>query len=207
MRVLKTKPLGDGKAGLAVLEVDGAEVEAWTPELELLKALGDGPIPPEWTLRDGPRGKQLLPPKKGGGGGYRNTKEAFEAEAASRRAWQELEEERKDRRTALMTAAEHLEGDVLEAAESLYAWLRGTAPGSAQNRSPSRSEARMTPSASHLGKVATVEGTNRGGGTNVVGNPPSPPAHIAATEKAIGRSLTPREIAEIEGTVADLGSA
>jgi hypothetical protein len=62
------------------------ETEAWTPEIAKAAELVGKELPDGWTLRDGPKGKQLLPPKEGRGGGqtaFRNTKEAFLLEQAS----------------------------------------------------------------------------------------------------------------------------
>lgn len=223
MKVQSTKDLGAGKGIVRLLEAPdtnpGEVLEAWTPELEKVKALGDGPVPGEWALRDNKQGtgKVLLPPKERGAVAYRNTREAFEAEARSRSAWQELEEERKDRRTALMSAVDlygpasaaiESSADILELSNELYAWLRASIPGAAQNRSPARTEAGMSPSR-RQGKAPG--GTTPGGGTegsrggvDASSDDPSSRPHNAV-EKAIGRSLTPAEIAELEGTTVDLG--
>src|SRR5262245_61479880 len=137
MNVVSTKPLSDGK-GIAKLRLtDGVELEAWTPELAKVLELGDKSIPEGWTLKNNKQGtgKILLPPKEGGKTAYRNTKEAFDAEAKSRREWQLVEEDRRDRRTALMQAVQLLgdataqapltrEGLVIEWAEIFYDWLK-----------------------------------------------------------------------------------
>src|SRR5262245_38368495 len=136
MNVVSTKPLSDGK-GIAKLRLtDGVELEAWTPELAKVLELGDKPIPEGWTLKNNKQGtgKILLPPKEGGKTAYRNTKEAFDAEAKSRREWQLVEEDRRDRRTALMQANETvktfkpIEGTggeyIVYLAEKFYDWLR-----------------------------------------------------------------------------------
>lgn len=125
-------------------EIPGETIEAWTPEFEKAEALNGQLIPDDWTLKDNKQGtgKVLLPPREGrggGGGGYRQSKEAFEAEQASRLAWQQVEEERKDRRTALMTAAELLRpaqeknetGEVthglfVAVSDWMYEWLRSS---------------------------------------------------------------------------------
>ena len=111
------------------------------------------PIPEDWTRRDNENGPMALPPKPKGGGGltaWRNTKEGFEAEAAGRRRWQEIEEEKKDRRTALMQAVEHRRlGEAPEAvirlAEQFYDWLRESSPAAgpaAQTAGVATTEAR-----------------------------------------------------------------
>jgi hypothetical protein len=98
--------------------------EAWTPELAKIPDLIGKELPADWTLRDGPKGKQLLPPKVKGEG--------------PRAAWANTEEgekyvqERMDRRTALMQAVALLHdppsgfglAPVLELAIDMYAWLR-----------------------------------------------------------------------------------
>ena len=120
-------------------------IEAWTPEFAKAAELNGKPIPEGWLLKDNKAGtgKVLLPPKAGGsGGGYRNTREAFEAEAKSRAAWQEVEEEAKDRRTALMQAIEYaktlqahegpngpmyvMTAEVLNYSAEFFQWLRSS---------------------------------------------------------------------------------
>ena len=91
----------------ALLHLEDGSAPVWTPDKELARTLLGKPIPEDWTRREGPYGPQALPPRPKGAGGmvaWRNTKEGFEAEAAGRRRWQEIEEEKKDRRTALMQA-------------------------------------------------------------------------------------------------------
>lgn len=141
MKVLGTSPRSNGGMVRIMLE-DGGIEEAWTPDLEVIKAWGEGPIPANWELKDRRDGKgKILVDKDqkrgGGGGGYRQSKEAFEAEAKSRAAWQREEEDRKDRRTAAMTAFEWLPvvDDVgveeqtrvaLGVADHISAWLRSS---------------------------------------------------------------------------------
>ena len=117
----------------------------WTPDFELAQTLVGKPIPADWVRKDGEYGPQAFPPKKGGSGGapaWRNTKEGFLAEQEGRQRWQQIEEERKDRRTALMTAAEVAKafiavdptpktsprpGTVIgDLAETFYQWLRSS---------------------------------------------------------------------------------
>jgi len=114
-------------------EIPGETIEVWTPEIAKVEPLNGQLIPPDWTLKDNKQGtgKVLLPPREGrggGGGGYRQSKEAFEAEAASRLAWQQVEEERKDRRTAWMTAMERGEDpmETINFADLGYEWLRSS---------------------------------------------------------------------------------
>jgi hypothetical protein len=108
---------------------------AWSPDFEIASKLEVGkPLPEGWTIKPGQFGPMAMPPKKerGMAVAYRNTKEAFEAEAASRLAWQQVEEERKDRRTALMTAVEYArayEPGPMEwpgFADEFYRWLRSS---------------------------------------------------------------------------------
>ena len=108
-------------------------IEAWTPgDLEAVQAW-NGTVPPTFKLRDGKNGKILVEDKPRGGGSYSQSKEAFDRSAESRLAWQREEEDRKDRRTALMTAVEgkhyppaHEQNiDLwLEDASRMYAWLK-----------------------------------------------------------------------------------
>jgi hypothetical protein len=100
------------------------ETEAWTPEIAKAAELVGKELPDGWTLRDGPKGKQLLPPKAKGEG--------------PRAAWANTEEgekyvqERMDRRTALMqavvqwggTASSYSSEATIDLAEHMYAWLR-----------------------------------------------------------------------------------
>jgi len=95
VKIIGTQPRSDG-AGVVKLEDDsgtGATLEAWTPDLETVKSWGEGPIPEDWELKDGKRGKLLVKKRGGGGGGYRQSKEAFDREAESRARWQEFESE------------------------------------------------------------------------------------------------------------------
>jgi hypothetical protein len=134
---VKPNPKNPAQGFAKIALPDGSELEAWTPEFPKAEALNGKPIPDDWSLRDNKQGtgKVLLPPKERGQTAYRNTKEAFEAEAASRLAWQQVEEERKDRRTALMTAIEMLgkvESGVItrevgrRTADWMYDWLRSS---------------------------------------------------------------------------------
>ena len=111
----------------------------WTPDFELAQTLVGKPIPADWVRKDGEYGPQAFPPKKGGSGGapaWRNTKEGFLAEQEGRQRWQQIEEERKDRRTALMTAVEWLGNadmfgttagnPITDMANHFYQWLRSS---------------------------------------------------------------------------------
>jgi hypothetical protein len=116
---VKPNPKKEG-TGFAKLE-DGSE--AWTPELAKLEPLVGRPLPDGWTLKDGPYGPQLLPPKEKGAGAYRNTRDGFLAE-----------QDFMNRRTALMQAmaqyAVDRQGDakpglnIVLRANDLYAWLK-----------------------------------------------------------------------------------
>lgn len=129
---VKPHPTKPGQ-GFVRIQTDAGELEAWTPEFSKVEGLNGKPIPEGWTLKDGPYGPQLLPPKQQGGGGFRNTREAFELEAAGRLRWQAVEEDRKDRRTAIMTAFERASEneattDTLELASRIYSWLSKSPP-------------------------------------------------------------------------------
>jgi hypothetical protein len=127
---VKPHPTNPGQ-GFAKIRTEVGELEAWTPDFAKVEPLNGKPIPEGWSLRDNKsgRGKVLLPPREGGGSSFRNTREAFELEARSRERWQLLEEERKDRRTAAMTAFEQATEttpatETLELADRIYDWLR-----------------------------------------------------------------------------------
>jgi hypothetical protein len=107
---------------------------------ELADALKIGePLPPD-TEEEEPKFNGALPslklPWKGGGGkgqaAWKNTKEGFEAEQKMWANKQRVEEERKDRRTAVMTAQEMFSGgpaswhDLKTQADFIYDWLRET---------------------------------------------------------------------------------
>ena len=103
------KTIQDTGDTAALLVLDDGSKPIWTPDRDLARTLLGKPIPADWLIKPNKQGTGniALPPKKGGGGGgYRQSKEAFESEAKSRAAWQQIEEEKKDRRTALMQARE-----------------------------------------------------------------------------------------------------
>lgn len=221
MRVLATKPAADGKGFVKLGYTENGvevEVEAWTPELGKVIALGAGPVPSEWILRDGPRGKQLLPPKQGRGGSYSQSKEAFERSAASRREWQELEEERKDRRTALMTACElpmvREAGDPLKMAlrlsEGLYRWLRESAGG--RGAGPERKPDPPSPA-----EPIDREGVEIGEGSHSPGRSPSldcdhrfssgREARVIKHGTEVCARCGMPWVSIVEGTTEDLGAA
>ena len=141
--VTAVQPKGD-KAGILVMD-DGSRV--WTPE----KAKGDElvgkPIPADWTIKQGDYGPQAFPPRAKGGGApaaWRNTKEGAEFEAENWRRKHEIEEERRDRRTALMQAVEYAGKYPSEAqfgpmpwatfADEFYTWLRKTSGGGSPSK-------------------------------------------------------------------------
>lgn len=123
MNVVTVEAKGDKGAGILVMD-DGSRI--WTPEKAKADELVGKPIPGDWTQKQGEYGPQAFPPRerKGGFGGggaaaWRNTKEGAAAE-----------QERMDRRTALMQAVARTEGAteiVLDQADKMYAWLRATA--------------------------------------------------------------------------------
>ncbi|HEU4864625.1 MAG TPA: hypothetical protein VFT76_00130 [Actinomycetota bacterium] len=135
VKVVGVKPRNKGSMVKLEREEDGAKIEVWCSAEKLVVESWNGTPPPEFELRKKRDSEELILVEKqgrGGGGGYRQSKEAFEREAASRAAWQRFEEERKDRRTALMTVYERARGlevkisDLLQEAEEAYDWLRET---------------------------------------------------------------------------------
>jgi hypothetical protein len=161
VKIVGTQPRADG-AGVVKIEDDsgtGATLEAWTPDLEAVKSWGAGPIPDDWELRDGKRGKLLVKRRGGGGGGYRGSKEAFDREAESRLAWQREEEDRKDRRTALMTAAESFGDRWPVVFVEMYEALRSSpAAGPAPARADGAATSERNAPAPRAGDTSSVEG-------------------------------------------------
>ncbi len=131
MKITAIKPNPrDAAQGFARLE-DG--VEAWSPDYKLLEELVGKEIPEGWVLKDNKAGtgKVLLPPKPKGGGRWRDTREGAEFDQAGYQRHQEYEQERMDRRTALMQARELLSGtpdgtpaEIVVWAEFFYDFLR-----------------------------------------------------------------------------------
>jgi hypothetical protein len=122
-------------------QVEGEIIEAWTPEVAKVAELVGKELPDGWTLRDGPKGKQLLPPgEKRGGQSYRNTKEAFDAEQDS--IWRSVALQQAIALTAQLPYDGRMEvrlkqrmDDVLPFADQMYAWLRkGVSLGVGQSR-------------------------------------------------------------------------
>jgi hypothetical protein len=114
--------VGGGKT-----QAEGEIIEAWTPEIAKAAELVGKELPDGWTLRDGPKGKQLLPPKdqRGGGGSYRNTKEAFDAEQTSIHASVALQQA-----VELHAALGNGWNGVETTANMMFAWLRKSVSGS-----------------------------------------------------------------------------
>lgn len=125
MKVLNVKPYPSEKnpeAGYVDVQDASGVFNAWTPKVTALKVGED--VPEGWERKDSDKGPRLLPPGPKGQGGqsaYRNTKEGSTAE-----------QERMDRRTALMQAVALDSGGVaqhwtwVDAADQMYAWLRKT---------------------------------------------------------------------------------
>jgi hypothetical protein len=160
VNVLSTKPGSDGKGFVKLRLDDGSELEAWTPELDKVLALGEKPIPSDWVLKDNKQGtgKVFLPPRQQGQTAYRNTKEAFDREAESRARWQVEEENRKDKRTALMTAAEHFGNLWPTAAEEMYAWLRSSPAVGPHSGVATKGESAIGPATSPAGDTSLASG-------------------------------------------------
>lgn len=159
-----------------VLTVGGKDFITFNADLA--DALKVGTALPEGTTEEPPKFEGALPslrlPRKGSGGtAWRNTKEGFEAEQAGRRRWQEIEEERKDRRTALMTAFERtpvMPGTddwelILAGAERMYDWLRSS-PAAGPPTNPERGGAGVATKPTASAGVAGVGagGTSSGSG-------------------------------------------
>lgn len=105
MKVASVKPRNKGSM-VKLEREDGATIEIWCSADQATVEGWNGAVPAEYELRQKRDStEQILVEKRSQGApAYRNTKEAFELEAASRRAWQLIEEDRRDRRTALMQA-------------------------------------------------------------------------------------------------------
>jgi hypothetical protein len=158
MANVKTVQDKGDKAALLILD-DGSK-PVWTPDRELARTLLGKPIPSDWIRKEGEYGPQALPPKAKGQGRYRDTKEAFDREAESRTAWQREEEDRKDRRTAVMTAAEHFGDRWPVVAEEMYEWLRSS-PAAGPAEFPGRKAsagAASTDAVGQAGGTSSAEG-------------------------------------------------
>lgn len=207
MKVLGTSPRSNGGMVRIMLDNGGIE-EAWTPNLEPVKAWGENPIPANWELKDRRDGKGKIlvdrDEKRAGGGGYRQSKEAFDREAESRLAWQREEEDRKDRRTAVMTAFEWLPvvDDVgveeqarvaLLVADRIYVWL---------NRSPAAGPPLVERALGHTDAdgVATTDearaesNTEQGAPAAPVGQAGDPrPGEAGASTPSPGFTIKPKD--------------
>lgn len=152
MKVVKASPRSKG----AVVDLqDGPTapiVEAWTSaDVETISKWPNAVVPPEYELRDKKDGSgKVLVEKRGGGGGYSQSKEAFDRSAESRAAWQLVEEDRRDRRTAVMQAVQGIAASGrglnaaawrshgAELATEMYRWLRDP-DGAAMRETPAPS--------------------------------------------------------------------
>ena len=188
------KTVQDSGDTAALLVLDEGSKPIWTPDRELARTLLGKPIPADWLVKPNKQntGYVALPPKKGGGGGgYRQSKEAFESEARSRTAWQQVEEERRDKRAALGRAVE-LADDALDAiqyADIFYEWLRASPPeqnpgreaapgdrgrqgGDTTSGPVAGEEASAMPNAQDPDPAASGEGEAPGEGSGGQSNPP-----------------------------------
>jgi hypothetical protein len=117
------------------------------------------PLPEGWSVETSKSGKPYIKvPKPRGGGGYGGGQAAFR----NTKEGQAIEQERMDRRTALMQAVTAFDSDgtdpaVLLIANNFYAWLRETSGGGAE-----RAEASVKAPASTTGGGAAppAEDTN-----------------------------------------------
>jgi hypothetical protein len=113
-------------------QVEGEIIEAWTPELSKIPDLIGKELPDGWTLRDGPKGKQLLPPKEGRGGGptaFRNTKEAFLLEQASIHASVALQQAVILLTSNTKDSGQHFGGDIEAWTKRFYHLLQSVSEG------------------------------------------------------------------------------
>jgi hypothetical protein len=187
-------------------EDSGPVVEAWTPQTVEQVQAWNGTVPDGWELKDSKKGNKVLVEKQQrGGGGWRQSKEAFELEAAGRLRWQQFEEERKDRRTAAMTVYERTKGmdirvgTILREAEELYDWIRESAgtvqtpqnrPGSTESDVQATLGVGSRDGASGAPGTAPTEPEGSGGGDQSAPNESAPPGvHLAG--KAGGYALDP----------------
>lgn len=126
IKLLEVQPHRKNPANrTAIIEVDGIQKEAYVfaRDAELVDKTAPGPLPDGWTVREGDYGPILNPPRQarpggagpGGVAAWRNTAEG-----------QKYEQERMDRRTALMQAVSMKVdiGDTLTLANDYYEWLR-----------------------------------------------------------------------------------
>jgi hypothetical protein len=171
------------KPDQAYVTLHDQDKDAWCPSFELASKLVIGEaLPPGWDVSQGDYGPRLFPPKekKGGFGGgaaaWRNTKEGAFAE-----------QERMDRRTALMQAVTFHHGtsaEVAGIADEFYAWLRKTAGGTA------------TPAA---GTGATAAGQAKPSTAPPVSAPTSAPVMPEKQPASRGIGATPEGGAEAQG--------
>jgi hypothetical protein len=184
---------------------------------------------PEGTTEEPPKFEGAMPslklPRPGGGGqaSWRNTKEGAEYESESIRRHQEIEEERRDRRTALMqavikfTSDDQLEGadlypsSLLKCADEFYAWLRESVSGgpSAKTSVSAAGVAEPRTAQGPPSDTRVPRGSDRGGTppvnvdsasaepTLAPGDTPSSPAAASAASKGD----TPPAVAERQRTV------
>jgi hypothetical protein len=113
-------------------QVEGEIIEAWTPELSKIPDLIGKDLPDGWMLRDGPKGKQLLPPKEGRGGGptaFRNTKEAFLLEQASIHASVALQQAVILLTSNTKDSGQHFGGDIEAWTKRFYHLLQSVSEG------------------------------------------------------------------------------
>jgi hypothetical protein len=175
-------------------EDSGPVIEAWTPQTVEQVQAWNGTVPDGWELKDSKKGNKVLVEKQQrGGGGWRQSKEAFELEAAGRLRWQQYEQERMDRRTALMQAVAvgALGTDTIRNAELFYDWLRESAgtvqapqggPGSRESDFQAKPGTGSREGAAGAPRTAPTEP----GGT---ADPPSPSSH--PTGKYGGYAMDP----------------
>jgi hypothetical protein len=178
---------------------------------KLADALEKGKPLPQGTTEEPPKFEGALPslrlPRAGGGGGqaaWRNTKEGFLAEQNGRQRWQQVEEERKDRRTAAMTAFERFSAielmemgtkHVIVIANEIYEWLRTSPAAGPAGSAPQTGPVSAGVATRGEGHGSEPTGTSPAGGTTSGGPKPDsgygegpgtegPPETVAASDAA-----------------------
>jgi hypothetical protein len=125
--------------------VDGVgqrEIPCYDPRGKDLKE--DAPLPEGWEVKTSKAGKPYLaaPRQSSGGGGGGLGRSGISTAWRNTEAGAKYEQERMDRRTALMQAVALGSGITTELADKLYVWLRTSVDGGGeQSHSPTHREA------------------------------------------------------------------
>jgi hypothetical protein len=205
VNVLKVRPEEWEKDGEKVvtywLSLEGREKEVpcYDPRAAELK-VGE-PLPDGWSVAQSKKGKDYVktPAAQRGGAApaFRNTKEGFLAEQEGRLRWQHVEEERRDRRTALMQAVAVGSGITTELAEKFYAWLRESVSAPRARTAASAVEGSGVGKPARVGADTTVqprgEPQEKGAGTSPSVMPPGADATADAGLTAGGDTTSGEE--------------